>query len=64
MGVLRMYRKWRSGYWRPIDVEANGAAISQRLDAVEYELKSLNRDLAGIGLERTDKLRPSRASAR
>jgi hypothetical protein len=52
MRVWRMYRKWRSGYWRPIEAEATGAAIADRLDAVEYELKSLNRDLARIGCHR------------
>jgi hypothetical protein len=63
MGVLRMYWKWRSGYWRPIEIDANGAGISQHLDAVEYELKSLNRDLARIGVDRTERHPKSRMAA-
>lgn len=57
MRVWRMYKRWRSGYWRPIEVSGRGATISDRLDAVEYELESLNRDLARIGYRRRDEAR-------
>jgi|CXWK01.1.fsa_nt_gi hypothetical protein len=50
MGVLRTLKKWQSGYWKPIGAEKNCAGIAQRLDAVEYELNCLNRDLARIGV--------------
>lgn len=63
MGVLRTLKKWRSGYWKPIGAEQNSAGIAQRLDAVEYELNCLNRDLARIGVERSKTQRSSRATA-
>lgn len=55
MRVWRMYKRWRAGYWQPIEIDATGAAISDRLDAVEYELNSLSRDLARIGCRHSGK---------
>lgn len=49
MGVFRLYRNWRRGYWRPFAPQVSGTEIGDKLNAIEYELQALNRDLARVG---------------